>query len=70
VVAERWGWDESDPRRVFLDDLWKTLGFLANQPHHPESSRPGYLDASEAKLALYLTALLSEYLTQQQIADI
>ena len=66
VVAERWGWDEADPRRRFLDGLWKTLGDVTNAPHHPESRRPGYLDLSEARLALYLTSLLSEYLMEQQ----
>jgi hypothetical protein len=66
VVAERWGWEDDDPRRKFFDGLWKTLGDIANAPHHPEGRRPGYLDMSEARLALYLTSLLSEYLMAQQ----
>ena len=63
VVAERLGWVDDDGRRQFLDVLWKAVTDFVNAPHHPEGTSQGvWLDHRDARLALMLTALLSEYL--------
>lgn len=63
VVAERLGWVDDDGRRKFLDVLWKAATDFVNAPHHPEVASQGvWLDHRDARLALMLTVLLSEYL--------
>lgn len=63
AVAERLRWDESDPRRQFLDDIWKSATDLANIPHHPEGQdSKRSVEVRDARLFFSLVAGLSEYL--------
>lgn len=64
VVAERLGWEATDLRRRFVDDLWKAANDISNVPHHPEgqTSSPQAVDARDARLLLLLVTGLSEYL--------
>ncbi len=63
VVAEPLGWADGDARRQFLDGIWKAATDFVNAPHHPEGSgQDAWLDHRDARLALMMTALLSEYL--------
>ena len=64
VVAERLGWESTDLRRRFVDDLWKAANDISNVPHHPEGqpSSPQAVDARDARLLLFLVTGLSEYL--------
>jgi hypothetical protein len=64
VIAEQHGWSEADPRRAFLDGLWKATVDLANSTHHPEGqSEAQQFLAEDARLMLLLTASLSEYVS-------
>jgi hypothetical protein len=63
VVAVERGWVADDPRRQFIDHLWKAATDFVNAPHHPEgSNQPLWLDYPDARLAWMLVGLLSEYL--------
>lgn len=63
VVAKRLRWDSNDPRRQFLDDLWKSATDLANVPHHPEGQDSRRIvEARDARLFFNLVTGLSEYL--------
>ena len=64
VVAERLGWESTDLRRRFVDDLWKAANDISNVPHHPEgqTSAPQPVDARDARLLFFLVTGLSEYL--------
>lgn len=62
IVAEARQWAAGDIRSSLLDALWKTVGDVANAPHHPEGNVDSELfDERDARLVLILTAALSEY---------
>lgn len=60
VLAERRGLSEDDPRRWFVDALWKASRDVVSTAHHPEGTSAEF-QASDARLILLLTAALSEY---------
>lgn len=64
VVADKLVWDEDDPRRQFIDDLWKAANDISNVPHHPEGQEisPRPVGLQDARLLFLVVAGLSEYL--------
>lgn len=60
TVAEQLGWPSDDKRRDFLDSLWKAMKDFSNEFHH--SGNTHAIEYRDARLALLLTALLSEYI--------
>lgn len=65
VVADGKGWDEEDPRRRFLDQLWSAAKNLPNTVLH-EANQPTMLNLGEPETRMHvlLTAALSEWLTE------
>ena len=62
VMAERLGWTADDGRRQFLDALWKAATDFVNAPHHPEGAgQATWIDYRDARLALLVVGVLSEY---------
>jgi hypothetical protein len=37
-VGDERGWTAEDPRRQFIDVLWKAVTDFVNAPHHPEGT--------------------------------
>jgi hypothetical protein len=63
ALAKERGWAEDDIRRGLLDTLWRTVGDIANAPHHPEGDIDSQtFNGKDARLVLLLTAALSEYM--------
>ena len=64
VLAQRLGWAQEDPRRRFIDDLWKSANDLANVVHHPEGQPEveQQIDARDARLLFQILVGLSQYL--------
>lgn len=62
IVGTERSWPESDVRRGLLDSLWKQVSTIESTPHHPESDvDSSTFDGRDARLILFLTAALSEY---------
>jgi hypothetical protein len=65
VLAKERQWGQDDPRRKFVNEIWKAVIDIVNTAHHPEGqSRPQEFNAADAQLVLYLVTILSEYLGQ------
>jgi hypothetical protein len=65
VLAKERQWSPDDPRRTFVNDIWKAVIDIVNTAHHPEGqSKPQEFSASDAQLVFSLVTSLSEYLGQ------
>jgi hypothetical protein len=64
IVATKLGWNETDLRRRFIDDLWKAANDISNVAHHPEGQplAPQPVGPADARLLFLVVAGLSEYL--------
>lgn len=61
VVADRLGFPADAPQRVILNTTWEALIIATNTAHHlPGGPR---LTGADARLCLYLTAILLDYFT-------
>jgi hypothetical protein len=62
--ARKWGSNDSDdPRRQFLDCIWKAAYDMTSWSHHPGERTANYeMDGRDAQLVWQLVAILSEYL--------
>jgi hypothetical protein len=63
AIAKTRGWPVADPRRIFVDELWKTLKTYVDAGHHvADQAQPPNADAADARLCLMTIAVLSEHL--------
>ncbi|MDA8385227.1 MAG: hypothetical protein M0Z88_03050 [Actinomycetota bacterium] len=62
-LAQAQGWIDGDVRRNLIDTYWSRIIDTASAPHHPEGNPEIELFAAhDARLVLFVTAALSQYL--------
>ena len=62
-IGTRCSWAPGDPRRKWLDEVWKGMHVLSDDAHHPEN-QVAAIDYQTARALLLQVATVSDYLAR------